>query len=391
MDFIWHCWKEKKKYKLEMKRILTLLLLSFTLFTVAQETAKNGNVNTTMSIPAGYYNTATGTGFTLKTQLYNIINPHTVISYGAGLWNLFTTSDVRPNGDVWDIYSNCDFIFGTVVNGGNQDDGTLGTAECQRFNKEHTFPKSWFGAATGTPMYSDAFIVMPSDKKDNNSRGNLVYATVNSSVTNSVGNGWKIGSCVAPNYPYALQVFEPADEFKGDFARNYFYMATCYENLIGSWQTNDPNGDTVLDGTNDKVFEQWYLDLLFSWHTADPVSQKEIDRNNAVYAVQGNRNPFIDHPEYAQVIWGSFLNTQVYNNLSAVNVYPNPSTDVINISTDITLDEIDIITINGQVLQQIKKPAFENNTYSISNLPKGFYFLKLSTATNSISKKVLIN
>ena len=86
-------------------------------------------------IPAGYYNSATGTGFTLKTQLYNKISPHTVLIYGSGLWNLYQTSDVRPNGTVWDIYSTCNFIFGTVANGGNQDDGTLGNAECQRYNK----------------------------------------------------------------------------------------------------------------------------------------------------------------------------------------------------------------------------------------------------------------
>ena len=341
-------------------------------------------------IPPEYYNSATGTGFPLKTQLYNKISPHTTLVFGSGLWSLFQTSDVRPDGYVWEIYSNCNFVFGTVANGGQQDDGTLGTAECQRFNKEHTFPKSWFGGQV-YPMYSDAFIVMPSDKKDNNSRGNLAYATVSSSVTNPIGNGWKIGSCVTPNYPYALQVFEPANQFKGDFARNYFYMATCYENQIGSWQTLDPNGDTVLDGSNDKVFEQWYLDLLYSWHIADPVSQKEIDRNDAVYAAQGNRNPFIDHPEYVYQIWGSFLNTETFNQLNAVSVYPNPSSNIINISTDLTLDEIDIITINGQVLQQIKNPAFENNNYTISNLPKGFYFLKLSSDTNSITKKVLIN
>jgi hypothetical protein len=118
-------------------------------------------------IPAGYYDTATGTGFTLKTQLYNKISPHTVLVYGSGLWNLYQTSDVRPNGNVWDIYSNCNFIFGTVANGGNQDDGTLGNAECQRYNKEHTFPKSWFGGVNGTAMYSDAFHVMPADKYDN--------------------------------------------------------------------------------------------------------------------------------------------------------------------------------------------------------------------------------
>ncbi|WP_293872235.1 endonuclease [Flavobacterium sp.] len=373
-----------------MKRIFTLLFWSIAIVINAQEIAKNANA--VMSIPPGYYSSATGTGFILKTQLFNKISPHNTISYGSGLWNLFQTSDDRPDGFVWEIYSNCNFIFGSVANGGQQDDGTLGTAECQRYNKEHTFPKSWFGGSNTSQMYSDAFIVMPSDKKDNNLRGNLVYATVNPSVTNSIGNGWKIGSCVAPNYPYSLQVFEPADQFKGDFARNYFYMATCYEDQIGTWQTLDPNGDTVLDGSNNKVFEQWYLNLLYSWHIADPVSQKEIDRNDAIYAVQGNRNPFIDHPEYVFQIWGAFLNTQTNYNLSSVSIYPNPSTNGnVTISIDISLDEIVIITINGQVLQQIKKPTFENNSYSVSNLPKGLYFVKLVSSTNSVTKKVLIN
>jgi endonuclease I len=343
-------------------------------------------------IPAGYYNTATGTGFLLKTQLYNKINPHNIIVYGSGLWNLYPSTDMRPDGFVWDIYSNCNFIFGTVANGGNQDDGTLGNIECQRFNKEHTFPKSWFGGVNGTPMYSDAFQVMPTDKKANGLRGNLAYGIVDPAVTNSIGNGWKIGSCVAPNYPYTLPVFEPTNEFKGDIARNYFYMATCYENLIASWQTNNPNGDTALDGSSDKVFEQWYLDLMYSWHINDPVSQKEIDRNNAVYPVQGNRNPFIDHPEWVFAIWGTYLNNAIFTNLDSVSVYPNPVNDhKIIISSTTELDDIQLITINGQLMMEIKKPIFENNSYTLNNLPNGFYFLKLSSNNQSITKKIIIN
>ena len=341
-------------------------------------------------IPNGYYNNATGSGFTLKTQLYNIVSPHTTLVYGSGLWNLFQTSDVRPDGYVWEIYSNCDFIFGTVASGGQQDDGTLGTVECQRFNKEHTFPKSWFGGQV-YPMYSDAFIVMPSDKKDNGLRGNLAYATVNPSVTNNIGNGWRIGSCVTPNYPYGINVFEPADQFKGDFARNYFYVATCYQNAISSWQTLDPSGDTVLDGSSDKVFEQWYLDLLYSWHLADPVSQKEITRNNAIYNVQGNRNPFVDHPEYVAQIWGAFLKTNTFDS-TAVSVYPNPTNDhKITIDTNADIDTIKLINIKGQLMIEVKKPVFENNSYTLENLPQGFYFLKVSNEMQSLTKKVIIN
>jgi endonuclease I len=363
-----------------MKKIIPLLFLWVVSFTYAQ-------------IPPGYYSTATGTGYTLKTQLFNKINPHTILVYGSGLWNLYPSSDAKPSGLVWDIYSSCDFIFGTPANGGNQDDGTLGNQECQRFNKEHTFPKSWFGgnSAIGTPMYSDAFHVMPTDKKVNGARGNLAYGIVGTANYTS-SNGTKKGNCVAPNYPYSLQVFEPADEYKGDIARNYFYMATCYQDLIGSWQTLDANGDSVLDGSSDKVFEQWYLNMIYSWHIADPVSQKEIDRNNAIYQAQGNRNPFIDRPEYVQMIWGSSLSNPNFNSLSSIILYPNPSTNgIININSNTMVDEIELITINGQIMQKISHTEFKDNTYSFSNLPKGLYFLKVSSNNESITKKVIIN
>jgi len=241
-------------------------------------------------------------------------------------------------------------------------------------------------------MYSDAFIVMPSDKKDNGLRGNLVYANVDPAVTNSIGNGWRIGTCVTPNYPYSLKVFEPADQFKGDFARNYFYMATCYENQIASWQTIDPNGNTILDGTSDKVFEQWYLEMLYSWHLADPVSTKEIDRNNAIYVVQGNRNPYIDHPEYVQMIWGGALSTAEYPTLSNAMVFPNPSTDgTLTITCETPLEEINLTSVNGQILQKITRPVFQNNTYHLGNLGQGFYFLQLKGARESVVKKVVLN
>jgi endonuclease I len=358
-----------------MKKLYSIATFLFTIIGVAQ-------------IPAGYYNTATGTGYTLKTQLYNKIHNHTALSYTPGLWNAYPSTDARPDGKVWDIYSTCNFTFGTGT-GGNQDQGSGGTAECQFYNREHTFPKSWF--ADATPMYTDLFHVMPTDKKVNGLRGNLAYGKVGTAAYTS-SNGTKKGNCVAPNYPYALQVFEPADEYKGDIARNYFYMATCYQNVIGTWQGNDADADTALDGSSDKVFEQWYLDLMYSWHVTDPVSAKEIARNNAVYSIQGNRNPFIDHPEYVAIIWGAALSNQDFSVLSTVAVYPNPSNEHrINIESEKQLDEIQLITINGQLMQVIKNPKMENHTFSLENLPQGFYFLKLSAENHTITKKIMIN
>lgn len=99
-------------------------------------------------------------------------------------------------------------------------------------------------------------------------------------------------------------MFEPIDEFKGDLARAYFYMATRYENEIANWEGNSDNSNAVLNGTNTTVFEPWVLAMLKRWHANDPVDQKEIDRNNAVYNFQGNRNPYVDHPEFVNMVWG---------------------------------------------------------------------------------------
>lgn len=371
-----------------MKRILTSLLLSFTLISVAQENTEQ-SVN---SIPNGYYNTATGTGFTLKTQLFNIINDHNDRGYG-GLYTTYQTSDIKPSGYVWDMYSNCDFTFGTVPNGGNQDNGTDPGGECGLFNREHTVPQSYFASAT--PMYSDAHFVIPSDKVVNATRDDYPFGKVQTASYTS-GNGSKLGTNTNSGYSFGFTstVFEPVDEYKGDIARVLLYFATRYEDMVAGFYTAAPGTSKIkpmFDGSSDKVFSPTFLNIILTWNIQDPVSAKEITRNDAIYARQQNRNPYIDHNEYVASIWGSPLAIASFDSLSAISIYPNPSSDVVNISSEIALDEIDIITINGQVLQQIKNPSFENNNYVINNLPKGFYFVKLSSASNSVTKKVVIN
>ncbi len=151
-------------------------------------------------------------------------------------------------------------------------------------------------------MYSDIFHVYPSDGKVNGMRGNYPYGETSSASWTST-NGSKRGSCSFAGYSGVI--FEPIDEYKGDLARSYFYMATRYENIIASWESNSETANAVLDGTSDHVFEIWHLNLLLKWHNEDPVSTKEINRNDSIYYLyQHNRNPFIDHPEYAKSIWG---------------------------------------------------------------------------------------
>lgn len=334
------------------------------------------------SQPANYYNNATGTGYALKTQLRDIIASGHVDQGYNSLWDIYYTSDVRADGKLWDTYSVCNLTFGT-----DQDRGSSGTSQCQKYNREHSFPKSWFDDAA--PMHNDAYHVLPTDKYVNGIRGNYAYGIVGNANFTSL-NGSKRGNNVAPGSPNAT-VFEPADEFKGDFARIYFYMATRYQNEVSGWIGNDSDGDSMLDGTNDKVFSQWALDMLYQWHINDPVSAKEINRNNVIFSYQGNRNPFVDHPEYIYNIWSTALSAPSFD-IASVSVYPNPANDhKINIETKQVLDEIQLINVNGQLMQHIKNPNAQKNTYTLENLPSGFYFLKLTSENHSTTKKVIVN
>lgn len=152
-------------------------------------------------------------------------------------------------------------------------------------------------------MNTDVHHVFATDGYVNGRRSSYPYGEV-ASATFTSSNGSKLGTGSSAS-GYTGTVFEPIDEFKGDFARAYFYMATRYENVIANWETNSAYGDAVLNGTSDQVYESWFLTLLLSWHSQDPVSQKEIDRNDAAFNFQNNRNPFVDHPELVNSIWGN--------------------------------------------------------------------------------------
>jgi endonuclease I len=258
-------------------------------------------VSTNWNIPTAngnYYSSTTDlNGAELKTALYNKISGHSVISY-SGLWNTYSTTDNFYNGKVWDIYSTniCgvtpyDFAFGI-----NQCGNYSKESDC--YNREHSFPQSWFGSAS--PMVSDMFHIYPTDGKVNGERNNYPYGEVSSATFTSLQGG-KLGANTFPGY--SGTVFEPIDEYKGDLARTYFYMATRYENLIAGWQNNG-NANEILAGNSFPVYDQWVINLMVKWHNQDPISLKEINRNNAIYGYQQNRNPYIDSPQFVQRIWG---------------------------------------------------------------------------------------
>lgn len=362
-----------------MKKFYTLSLLFTVLAAIAQP-------------PVNYYNSATGTGYTLKTQLYNIIKNHTDRGY-PGLYTTYQTSDRKANGKVWDMYSNCDFTFGTVANGGNQDNGTEPAGECVFFNREHTVTQSYF--ASEQPMYSDAHFVLPTDKIVNGRRNDFPFGRV-ATASYTSGNGSKLGPNVNSGYSagYSQTVFEPIDEYKGDIARVILYFVTRYEpQLAGFYTTSNSTVKAMFDGTSDHAFSNTFLNILLTWHIQDPVSAKEIARNNAIYARQNNRNPYIDRPEFVTAIWGTPLYTETFDTLAtAVSVYPNPSNDkTIHIYSETDIDLIQLVNINGQLMIQVQKPVSNDHNYSLENLPQGFYFLKLTSGNQSITKKVLVN
>lgn len=247
------------------------------------------------AIPVGYYDSTDGLmKAALKTSLYNKIKGHTELSYTA-LWTAFRTTDVRADGKVWDIYSNTtNFVFGT-----NQDSGSGGTSEGQYYNREHSFPKSWFGDAT--PMYTDLFHLYPSDKWVNNSRGNMPFGNVKDTTGFSANKYCVWGT--SSESGSSLNVFEPGGDMKGDFARTYFYMVTRYENVVASWKSNA--NTEMLGGNAYPALSSWAISVLLEWSRLDPVSAKERARNDAIYTnYQHNRNPYIDYPYLAEYVWG---------------------------------------------------------------------------------------
>jgi endonuclease I len=338
--------------------LLTLLLITFFVITQAQP-------------PAGYYSTATGkTGAALKTALYTTIKGHTSISYNA-LWTAFQTADKKSDGKVWDMYSDCSFIFVTNQCGNY-------SSECDCYNREHSWPKSWF--ADATPMYTDMFHLVPTDGKVNGMRSNYPFGEVNSPTYTS-GNGSKLGPCSFPGYTGI--VFEPVDEYKGDFARNYLYMATRYEDVISTWHSNDPNAEAILQPNTYPVFETWFINLLLKWNTSDPVSQKEIDRNNVIYtSFQHNRNPFIDHPEYASLIWGTNTSITETPAHKVLQVYPNPLSEMCTVSLPADLNQqntaFTVYSSSGIPVFAPVSMSGDKAVINLENAPSGFYLVRLT-------------
>lgn len=274
-----------------------------------------------LSFSQDYYSGTEGlSGYALKTKLSEIISSKTISWHYGDLTSYFGQTDL-------DVYydhdaSNTTFlldIYSENPTGPDSYEYTVdqvagsASAEGIGWNREHMVPQSTF--YSNYPMYSDLFFVIPTDARINQLRSNYPYGVVGSTIYYTFTNGSRIGNSAIPGSSYTGRVYEPIDEFKGDIARALLYYAVRYERKLSSFNyfpgTTVANDTNPMDGTMERAFDPNYFAMLRQWHLSDPVSQKEIDRNNTVFSIQKNRNPFIDHPEWVDLIWMDLGDTAV--------------------------------------------------------------------------------
>lgn len=268
---------------MNMTRTLRLAALAVSALICASATA------TDRAAIARYYSGAAGLkGADLKTAIRDIIRKHNVVGYGSGqsntTWWAFYATDRADDGTVINRYSDATFCFG---NRGSAASG---------MNIEHSFPKSWWGGGKND-AYKDLFNLYPSPSADNSQKSNYPMALVTNVIHDS-GEGYdKVGTGMVDGS--VRNCWEPGDRWKGDFARSYMYMAVCYAEL--TWVNV---GLQTLQNDEWPTLKAWAQKLYRSWSDADKVDATEASRNEAVYTIQGNRNPFVDFPFLCQYIWG---------------------------------------------------------------------------------------
>jgi endonuclease I len=228
----------------------------------------------------------------------------------------------------------------------------------QTFNTEHVYPQSLL---SNDPPKGDLHHLRVCDIAINSSRGNLPFASGTGSY-GTVTGGWF-----------------PGNDWKGDVARMIMYMHLRY----------------------DEPFEDvGNLALFLQWNSDDPVTPFEDQRNELIFNVQGNRNPFIDNPYIATKIWGGPSAEDRWGTLGVENytieefkVYPLPALDhQIYIQSDTNMiNQVALYSITGQAIFIENNPQRDNNTIVLDNLPSGFYVLKINSEKGITSKKVIIN
>jgi len=384
-------------------------------------------------IPTNYYSTATGTGFTLKTQLFYIINntnnglspeyQHIDKGY-PGLWDVYEFSDrdkyYENDNSILDMYSE-----NPSSSGSNNDpyNYTFSTDQCGSntpgseggcYNREHIVPQSFFDDTTTSYVKNDPHFITPTDNRVNGWRSNYPFGKVNGTVTvqctnstaNNVAttpckslNGSKLGVNTNSGYSAGFTgiVFEPIDEFKGDIARMILYFGTRYESQLIAFYSNTKNtsaAKVMFDGTENNAFSPTFLSILKVWHAQDPVSQREIDRNNAIFNHQNNRNPFIDHPEYVSAIWGTLATDDIeYQKTNLVEIYPTLPKDnriFVKQLADKKVSSVLIFNNLGQKVGEVKNTKNQEILEVQMPSAKGIYFVKVIGGGMEVNRQIII-
>ncbi len=313
-------------------------------------------------IPAGYYDDAQGlTGDDLKSALHNIIDDHIAFSYNDLRDFILRNTDEDPNNS-----NNVILLY----SGRSQDKNTFG-GDPDEWNREHVWAKSHGDFGNDPPAGTDAHHIRPTDVSVNGARGNLDFDMGGTPVAQAPGC-FKDGDS-----------FEPRDAVKGDVARMIFYMATRYE---GGGSVPDLE---VVDAVNTYPNPQHgKLSQLILWNTQDPPDDFERNRNDVIYyQYQENRNPFIDHPEYVEAIWGDPSNIQT-NELENIKIYPNPASSLLYVSTqgNQNISYTIYSVIGNQVANGDLSLAISE--IDISRISKGIYILSLADNSTQTAKKI---
>ncbi len=328
--------------------------------------------------PSDYYSSLEGK-YTeeLKTATHLAIKVHLRLSYTA-LWKYFQQTDCMPDDTsrICDMYSSNITYF--------SDYSTL--------NKEHCVPNSWWGGPTADNEYAyrDLNNLYPANETVNMSKSNNPLSEVGATTLNNGVS--KSGTSIFKGF--SGKAFEPADEYKGDFARTYLYMATCYQDYT-TWMKDTTGQYQIIIGAYPSI-QPWAINLLLKWHRQDPLSLKETTRNNIVFVLQENRNPFIDYPQLAEYIWGNMKDSIWHaatinikdNTITQPTIYPNPSKDQIHINIENSSSsdfQYDIYTITG-----IMKLSGHSSIIDISQLPTGVYSCKITNQSKVYINKLII-
>ena len=329
--------------------------------------------------PLTYYQDAWGEdGDDLREALYDIIRVHTRLSYSSSstdTWDVLKVSDADPTNatNVMLIYA------GIPVNGPQEYNNNQG------WTREHVWPKSLGGFATSAGVGTDVHNLKPCNGGLNSLRSNHEYDELGTGGSPVNFNGSATGS----RYNGSAGLFEPRDDIKGDLARIILYMDLRYEGQAG-----EP--DLILRealNSGGKTFA--VMSTLLDWHFQDTVDAFELRRNHVIDSMQGNRNPFIDHPELvhyiygdsAGIAWNPFMDIEGIESLEGGHsmYYPNPVDTELRLVTSFE-GKATFTSASGETYRHQSHDVGEN-VINVSEWPSGAYQLYLE---NGEQYKVVI-